>query len=159
MPNFQHLRVLVVDDNEEMRTLLRRMLRSLGVTYIKDAVDGRAGIELLDTAQFDVILSDLDMKPMNGIDFTCEVRASRHCSYSMLPIIMVTGHTERHIVENARDVGITEFIVKPVSVKLLQSRLTEVFERPRAFVRGKGYIGPDRRRSKRHRGLRRRACD
>src|SRR5579883_1693006 len=143
MPQFQHLKILIVDDNQDMRALLHRMLRSAGIMDIAEAADGRAGIEFLETRDCDVILSDLDMKPMNGIDFTAEVRASRHRSYSMVPIIMITGHTELQVVEKARDAGITEFIVKPVTMKALQSRLAEVIERPRTFVRKQSYVGPD----------------
>ena len=159
MRGFQPLRVIIVDDNAQMRTLLHRMLHALGIMAIAEATDGRAAIELLGTTGCDVILSDLDMKPMNGIDFTAEVRAARHCSYSIVPIIMITGHTEMHVVENARDVGVTEFIVKPVTMKALESRLTEVIERPRPFVRGRSYIGPDRRRKRKERGLYRRVED
>jgi CheY-like chemotaxis protein len=159
MPEFQHLRVLIVDDSHDMRTLLRRMLTSIGVKNITEATDGHAGIARLSEGGCDVVLSDLDMKPMNGIDFTVEVRQSGHSSYSIVPIIMITGHTELHVVQKARDAGITEFIAKPVTMKALQSRLTEVVERPRTFVRGGTYVGPDRRRKNTGRGAGRRQDD
>jgi DNA-binding response OmpR family regulator len=63
-----------------------------------------------------------------------------------VPIIMITGHTEKHQVEAARDAGITEFLIKPITAQSLFSRITEVVERPRAFVRCESYFGPDRRR-------------
>jgi CheY-like chemotaxis protein len=146
MPDFKLLRVLIVDDNPDMRQLLRRMLASLGVKDILEATDGQAGIGILSQTGRDVVLSDLDMKPMNGIDFTLQVRSSDHMSNSVVPIIMITGRTELHLVEKARDAGITEFIAKPVNMKALQARLTEIVERPRPFVRSDDYLGPDRRR-------------
>ena len=146
MPEFKFLRILIVDDNPDMRQLLRRMLGSLGVKDILEATDGRAGIAVLSQTGRDVVLSDLDMKPMNGIDFTLQVRMSDHMSNSVVPIIMITGHTELQVVEQARDAGITEFIAKPVTMKALQSRLTEIVERPRPIVRSGTYLGPDRRR-------------
>lgn len=146
MTEFKHLRVLIVDDNNDMRVLLRRMLATIGVKHILEAPDGPAGIAILRDAGCDIILSDLDMKPMNGFEFTLEVRATS--SSSILPIIMVTGHTDVATVKKARDAGITEFIAKPVTMKALQSRLTEIVERPRPFVRSATYIGPDRRRKK-----------
>lgn len=146
MPEFQRLSVLLVDDNNDMRTLLRRMLGSIGVKHILEATDGRAGITILRETGCDVVLLDLDMKPMNGIEFTLAVRTSEHLSSSAVPIIMITGRTEMHVVEKARDAGITEFIAKPVTMRALQAHLTEVVERPRPFVRAGGFNGPDRRR-------------
>ncbi len=159
MPEFQYLRVLIVDDNNDMRTLLRRMLASIGVKHILEATDGRAGIAILHETGCDVVLSDLDMKPMNGIEFTLAVRTSDNLSNSVVPIIMITGRTEMHVVEKARDAGITEFIAKPVTMGALQGRLTEVVERPRPFVRTGGYLGPDRRRKKTGRSPGRRQDD
>ena len=59
---------------------------------------------------------------------------------------MITGHTERHRVEAARDAGVTEFLAKPITAAHLFSRIAEIVERPRAFVRCESYFGPDRRR-------------
>src|SRR6185312_610091 len=146
MVEFQSLRILIVDDNQDMRVLLRRMLASLGVKDVLEATDGRAGIAILSQTGRDVVLSDLDMKPINGIDFTLQVRMSDSMANSVVPIIMITGHTELQVVEKARDAGITEFIAKPVTMKALQSRLTEIVERPRPIVRSGNYLGPDRRR-------------
>jgi DNA-binding response OmpR family regulator len=59
---------------------------------------------------------------------------------------MLTGHSERHRVEAARDAGVTEFLAKPITAVNLLTRITEIVERPRAFVRCDSYFGPDRRR-------------
>ena len=60
---------------------------------------------------------------------------------------MITGHTEKHRVEAARDAGVTEFLAKPITAHNLFSRIAEIVERPRAFVRCDSYFGPDRRRT------------
>jgi two-component system chemotaxis response regulator CheY len=148
MQKLQHLRVLIVDDSEDMRTLLRRMLGSLGIKQVLEAPNGHAGIEILRQTECDLVLSDLDMKPMDGLEFTHEVRTSHNFRNSSVPIIMITGHTEMSLVTKARDAGITEFIVKPVAAQALKSRLTHITEKPRLFVRSPGYVGPDRRRKK-----------
>jgi DNA-binding response OmpR family regulator len=59
---------------------------------------------------------------------------------------MVTGHTERSLVEAARDAGVNEFLAKPITAHNLISRITEILDRPRPFVRCEAYTGPDRRR-------------
>jgi DNA-binding response OmpR family regulator len=63
-----------------------------------------------------------------------------------VPIIMITGHTEKYRVEEARDAGVTEFLAKPITAHNLFARIAEIVERPRAFVRCTDYFGPDRRR-------------
>ena len=63
-----------------------------------------------------------------------------------IPIIMVTGHTERHRVEAARDAGVTEILAKPITAQNLFSRIGEIVDHPRPFVKSVDYFGPDRRR-------------
>jgi len=86
------------------------------------------------------------MKPIDGIAFTQEVRLSHKSPNPYVPIIMITGHTERHRVEAARDAGVTEFLAKPITAQNLFLRIAEIIERPRPFVRAGAYFGPDRRR-------------
>jgi DNA-binding response OmpR family regulator len=64
----------------------------------------------------------------------------------MVPVIMMTGHSERRHVIGARDAGVTEFVAKPLSAKALCARIEEVMARPRAFVRSYAFVGPSRRR-------------
>jgi two-component system chemotaxis response regulator CheY len=140
------LRVLVVEDNPHMRTLLRSLLNSAGIYQIQEAKDGAAGLEILHARKCDLILCDLAMAPMDGLAFTRDVRRSKESANPFAPIIMISGYTERHRVEEARDAGVTEFLVKPITAQSLFNRIAEIMERPRAFVRCAGYFGPDRRR-------------
>jgi len=140
-----HLKALIIDDNVHMRDLLRRLLVSLGVRDIEQAADGASGLELLKMHKFDFLMSDLEMKPMDGLEFTRHVRKGQDHNPAV-PIIMITGHADMERVRAARDAGINEFIVKPVTTKDLLLRITEIMERPRAFIRTATYVGPDRRR-------------
>lgn len=140
------MRVLIVDDNVHMRTLLRRLLGSLSIRNIDEAPNGQAGMEMLRMDQYDLILTDLEMQPMDGLEFTSEVRTSKTSPNPQVPIIMISGHTAIRRVQSARDSGITEFIVKPVTTRDLLARITDICERPRPFVRCSTYVGPDRRR-------------
>jgi len=145
-PVFEVLRILVVEDNQHMRSLLRSLLNSIGIREVHEASNGAAALDVLREKSCDLVLSDLAMQPMDGIDFTREVRLSPRSANPFLPIIMVTGHTERHKVEAARDAGVTEFIAKPITAQSLFARIAEIVDRPRPFVRCPGYFGPDRRR-------------
>ena len=86
------------------------------------------------------------MKQMDGLEFTRNVRNDPNSPNPFVPINMITGHTEKHHVEAARDAGVTELLAKPITAANLFSRIAEIVERPRAFVRCGHYFGPDRRR-------------
>jgi two-component system, chemotaxis family, chemotaxis protein CheY len=143
---FDNLKVLIVEDNQHMRSLLRSLLNSVGIREIAEANNGASALDVLRERKCDLILSDLAMKPMDGITFSTRVRTGERSPNPFVPIIMITGHTEKHRVEAARDAGVTEFLVKPITAHSLFSRIAEIVERPRAFVRCEGYFGPDRRR-------------
>lgn len=143
---FEHLKALVVEDNPHMRTLLRSLLNALGITAIFEAGDGEDAFALLRDKQPDLVLSDLSMRPMDGLAFVREVRMSKDSPNPYIPIIMVTGHTERRHIEAARDAGVTEVLAKPITAGNLFQRIGEIVERPRAFVKSANYFGPDRRR-------------
>jgi CheY-like chemotaxis protein len=143
---FEQLRVLIVEDNQHMRSLLRSLLNSVGIRDVVEASSGGSALTLLREKKCDLVLSDLAMKPMDGLEFSRTVRTAENSPNPFVPIIMITGHTEKHRVEAARDAGVTEFLAKPITAHSLFSRLAEIVERPRAFVRTEAYFGPDRRR-------------
>ena len=145
---FETLKALIVEDNAHMRSLLRALLNSIGIREIAEAANGNGGLMLLRERRSDLILTDLAMKPMDGLEFTRRVRNDEQSPNPFVPIIMITGHTEKHRVEAARDAGVTEFLAKPITANNLFSRIAEIVERPRAFVRSDNYFGPDRRRQR-----------
>lgn len=159
MPDLSKLSVLLVDDNRNMRALLRRLLISEGMRQIHDAADGTAGLEVLRYHDCDVVLTNLVMAPMDGLEFTRRVRKSRNTINHLVPIIMITTYPEKQQVEAARDAGVTEFLVKPIRPGHLLARFNAIFERPRSFVEAGSYLGPDRRRKGHLTGSARRIAD
>jgi CheY-like chemotaxis protein len=143
---FENLKVLLVEDNAQMRALLRNLLSAIGFQEVLEAPNGAAALALLRERKCDLILSDMAMHPMDGIAFTRAIRNGEAGANPFAPIIMVTGHTEKHRVEMARDAGVTEILAKPITIQNLHARLAEIVERPRAFIRSGTYFGPDRRR-------------
>ncbi len=140
------LKILVVDDNHHMRVLLSEILRAIGVHRIFEASDGAQALQMMKGAEIDIIMTDLSMKPLDGIDFTRLIRRSKDSPNPMCPIIMITGHSTLQRVHAARDAGVNEFLVKPLTAKGVLERISQVVDHPRAFVRTAEYFGPDRRR-------------
>lgn len=140
------LRALVVDDNRHFLAIMRTMLRAFGVRQIFDCVDAVQAFEILKTSEIDFALIDLKLDNIDGLEFTSLVRGASDSQNPRMPIIMITAYSERSNVERAISSGIDEFLVKPVSPKMLYQRICAVIERPRTYVRVGGYFGPDRRR-------------
>jgi CheY-like chemotaxis protein len=139
------LRYLVIDDNKQMRTIVGSVLMAAGARNIHYAPDGRRGLELMAQVSVDVVYVDYEMPVMNGLAFISAVRALRGEDRYM-PIIMLTGHSDRLRLDGARDRGVTEFLCKPVTARAILMRLEAVILRPRPFVASGDYFGPDRRR-------------
>ncbi|MBC8337688.1 MAG: response regulator [Alphaproteobacteria bacterium] len=144
--DIQNIKFLVVDDDANMRQLLRTILSSLGVKDIETVSGADPGFAMLGNFQADIAICDLVMQPLDGIEFTRMVRNNADSPNCYLPIIMLTGHAEITAVQKARDAGIHEFMSKPVSPEKLYSKIHNIIETPRVFVRSSDYFGPDRRR-------------
>lgn len=145
---FSRVRILVVDDNEFMRSLYRQLLHAIGFphSHIRDALDGAEAISYLDDFDCDLAICDLNMKPMDGWAFTRYIRTDAKSPDPYLPIIICTGHTELVHIANARDAGANEILRKPLSAGSLYARLHAVVEQPRPFIISQDFVGPDRRR-------------
>lgn len=143
---FEKLRFLLVDDNQHIRSIVSAILKGVGVKQIREAMDGAEGLQILRDWQTDIAIVDFKMAPLDGVQFTQLVRNSPDSVDPFLPIIMLTGFAERHRVFEARDAGVTEVVVKPVTARSLLDRINTVIYHPRPFIRSGDYFGPCRRR-------------
>jgi two-component system, chemotaxis family, chemotaxis protein CheY len=137
---------LVVDDNRQMRLLLREVLRGLGIRKVEEAGDGIEALEVMRHAAIDLVLVDWAMQPLDGLEFTRLLRTSKDSPNPYCTIIMVSGHAHRARVREARDAGVNSFLVKPVSARSLSDHLHAAFRDVRPYVKAVAYAGPDRRR-------------
>lgn len=147
MSALQSLQVLLVDDNPHMRTIIVAILNSAGIRRIREVSDGAEALKALRDTPIDLAIVDFNMFPLDGVAFTRMVRNSADSTNPYLPIIMMTGHSERARVQEARDAGVNEFMVKPITARGILERIQAVIFQPRAFVRSDEYFGPCRRRN------------
>jgi DNA-binding response OmpR family regulator len=140
--------VMIVDDQKFTADLLRQMVKVLGCAEVQAFPDANAAWDFFKRNSYDLILLDWEMSPGDGLKLTRLIRRDEESPNKYVPIIMVTAHNQRGHVFKARDAGVTEYVIKPVSPKALFSRIEAVIERPRRFVRVGDYFGPDRRRHK-----------
>ncbi len=139
------IRVLVVDDNTNMRRILRTMLSGFGIAQVYEAEDGADALEQIRRNDPDLVILDWLMPIVDGRELTLKIRSSKQPG-CFVPIIAVTAHTQKGRVIEARDAGVTEVMCKPVAAKGLYLRVANCIVNQRDFVRAKGFFGPDRRR-------------
>ena len=145
------LKILVVEDSETMRSLLIALLQTMGIRDISCAKDGRSGLSLFIEAQPDLVITDGIMAPMSGYAMTRAIRELRepdgaHSRLADVPILMLSGHGERQKVEQARNDGVTDYIVKPVMPELLYARVVAAISTPIHIVETSTFRGPSPRR-------------
>lgn len=144
--DFSKLSVLIVEDTAPMKKLIASILDALGVGEILTSDNGEDGYMMFRQNRPDIILADWEMRPMNGIDLTKKIRNDHNSPNRFIPIILVTGYSSLNRVTEARNVGVTEFLVKPFSANDLSKRLAYVINKPRDFIDHDEFFGPDRRR-------------
>jgi two-component system chemotaxis response regulator CheY len=120
------IKILVVDDFESMRRIVKQVLNDLGFKDITLADDGATALPLLQNGDFGVLITDWNMPQMEGIDLVKAVRSDPHLK-NML-ILMITAEAKReHIIEAAK-AGVNDYIVKPFSPEMLKARVEKLFK-------------------------------
>lgn len=116
--------VLVVDDYNTMRRILRNLLAQIGFTNVEEAEDGSAGLRKLRDGSFGLVISDWNMAPMSGLDFLKEVRGDR--KLKDVPFIMITAESKTENVVAAKAAGVSNYIVKPFNADTLKRKIEAV---------------------------------
>ena len=138
--------ILLVDPNPFMRQLLNSVLRAFGATDIREATEGLAAFEEAKNFLPDMVITEYAMAPVDGLELARLLRRSQTSPNRHVPSVMATAYSEVHNFTRARDAGVNEFVIKPLSARSLMTRIEQVVENPRPFVDIPAYFGPDRRR-------------
>jgi CheY-like chemotaxis protein len=142
----QALNVLVVDDNQYMRKIVRTLLVNVGVKNVHEASDGIQALESIRTFGPDLVVLDWEMPLLNGAELVRIVRSPGVFPMPDVPIIMLSGYGERWRVMDSVRLGVNEFLMKPVSGQALLDRIVSILARPRPIVQVGDYYGPKPRK-------------
>lgn len=145
---FEKLSILVVEDTVPMLKLVNSIFDTLGVGNVFTAQDGEEGFETFCKYNPDIVIADWHMPETSGMELVRKIRWSSESPNRMVPIIMMTGYSALPRVSEARDAGVTEFLVKPFSANDMARRIAYVINKPRDYIETKDFFGPDRRRRK-----------
>ena len=125
--DFASLKALVIDDEAFMRTLIIRILSEIGITDTLSARDGAEGLKIVGQYNKDIsiVICDLEMPEMDGFEFVRRLRNNSSPIIKALPVLIVTGHADPENVYNAVNAGIHGYLIKPISKKALEGRITQ----------------------------------
>jgi len=144
---FTGLEILVIENDPSMRKFLRVMLlaSTKEIAEYAEASNGEESLQLLGAYSPDVIISSWSSEPVSGIDLLRHVRNDASGNSKFTPFIMLTSRDDSRWRTEARDAGVSKYLVKPVLVQDLFQAITDVTREVRPFVRAEGFFGPDRR--------------
>lgn len=123
--NSNEISILFVEDSETIRNLISKFLYSLEFKNVYIAKDGREGLQKYKEHKPDIILTDLTMPLMNGLEMSKKIKKIDE----KIPIILITSHFEKEITEAAIDIGIDAYLFKPLSLQRVEKILNKYIER------------------------------
>ena len=121
------MRILIVDDFSTMRRIVKNLLGDLGFTNTAEADDGKTAWPMLETGEFDFVVTDWNMPGMTGIDLLRQIRSSPKTA--KIPVLMVTAEAQKSQIIEAAQAGVNGYIIKPFTAATLKEKLDKIFQR------------------------------
>ncbi|CUW40016.1 chemotaxis regulator transmitting signal to flagellar motor component cheY [Magnetospirillum sp. XM-1] len=118
-------RILVVDDSATMRRILCNVLAQIGFTSVTSATGGGQAIALLNSEEYGLVISDWKMEPITGLDLVRAIRGTE--KIASMPVLMVSAESEKNRIITAIACGISDYIVKPFTRRVLEQKLENIF--------------------------------
>jgi two-component system chemotaxis response regulator CheY len=145
--NFKEIKVLIVESSPQMLELFEEVLTSFGFMRKNIFLAGsvREGFMKFCDVKHDLIIVDWIEDPKTGNQLTNEIRTSKLSPNPFVPVLMTAGSGHKNKVMQARDMGVSSYLVKPFSAMGLAQRIEFIIEKPRPFVVHSTFVGPDRR--------------
>ena len=137
--------LLVINDNEFVRTYMQRLFSIMRVGSVVTCANPRSARAEIATARPDIVVIDLDLTGMDGLELLQEIRQGGARIPSDIAILVASAYVDREYVAKARDSGANWILVKPLTFRRLYEGLVRVIMDDRPFVQSEAYAGPDRR--------------
>ncbi|WIO75637.1 response regulator [Porticoccaceae bacterium LTM1] len=119
------MKILVVDDHESMRRIVKQILMDIGFTNIEMADDGATAYPMLLNGNFDFLVTDWNMPQMTGIDLLRKVRSND--TLKTMPVLLVTAETKKEQIIAAAQAGVNDYVVKPFNAQTLKTKIERIF--------------------------------
>ena len=125
MPAAAAIKVMVVDDQTSMRAMIRRALQDLGFKDVRDKPSAQEALAAVKSDRVHLIISDYNMPEMDGLQFLEAVRIDAVIGKTVF--IMLTGSSDKEIVQKAAALGVNNYVVKPFAPAALKEKIERVF--------------------------------
>jgi two-component system chemotaxis response regulator CheY len=125
MPAASAIKVMVVDDQTSMRAMIRRTLQDLGFKDVRDKSGAAEALDAVKSDRVHLIISDYNMPEMDGLQFLEAVRKDPVIGKTVF--IMLTGSSDRDLVQKAAAMGVNNYVVKPFAPAALKEKIERVF--------------------------------
>jgi response regulator NasT len=122
------VRLVLADDESIIRMDLKEMLTSLGYVVVGEAGDGRSAVNLARELRPDLVVMDIQMPDMDGIDAAHALTAE-----NVAPVLLLTAYSQQELVERAKEAGVVGYIVKPFRESDLAPAIEVALARYREF--------------------------
>ena len=123
-------RILVADDEAEIRSVLRKFLSGLIECDISEAADGRQALELLKKEPYDLVLMDIKMPGISGIDATKKIKES----YPGLEVLVISAWDSQSVASEALQAGASDYIPKPFQMKDVFNEISVILKKKGKFL-------------------------
>lgn len=143
--DISELDILVLEQHVLIRKLLTEVFKEFGVPTVHSTASPEIAWQIFQAMPVDIIFGDWS-HGLNGVEFLQRIRNTESSPNPYVSFIVVTAHSDTDNVCQARDSGVTEFLAKPVTPKMIYSRIARAIENNRPFIRASDFFGPDRRR-------------
>jgi two-component system chemotaxis response regulator CheY len=124
---YEHFAVLVIEDERQTRALIKKQLHQIGIVWVLEAADGGAGLSRVLESPPHLILCDIHMEPVGGLEFVQRLRSLENSAIRDTPVVFLTADAQRETVLIARDSRVNGYLVKPVSLWDLKTRIDAIF--------------------------------
>ncbi|MBL29230.1 MAG: two-component system response regulator [Rhodospirillaceae bacterium] len=126
MNSYFRKHVLVVDDEKPIRMIVSKLCEKIGFGKVSVAANGLEALTVLRRTPVDLVICDIEMEPINGIQVLHEVRNTLEKPAANAPFIFLTSHAESDFVMTAKQLGADSYVIKPVDVVSLKGRVDQV---------------------------------
>jgi two-component system chemotaxis response regulator CheY len=120
--------ILIVEDERNMRMIIKRIVMRLGCRRVQDAFDGTRALALLKQGPVDLVITDWNMPSMDGLQLLRHMQQDSH--FRQIPVLFLSGDAEIQRVQEAIGAGASAYVVKPFTPALLEKKLKEMFAHP-----------------------------
>ena len=121
------MKFLIVDDFSTMRRIVRGLLKEIGYNNAEEAEDGTVALNMLKSAKYDFVVSDINMPNMNGFELLAAVKSDDTLKH--IPVLMVTAEARKEDIVRAAQDGAAGYIVKPFTKATLEEKVQKIMQK------------------------------